>query len=525
MGGCGVASIAAALLLLACLPFCAALVELQAFRLLHVQEGDTAVGSQAAQVSFKAGARLQPALLTQDDLARLSVLVGIEECSREVLESLKSKNPGAVVVILPRDNHAKLRLNPAIRDLEQYLFTSVFPFPLYFTHWTEELSAFYTKRQAETSGFLQSLLADTVYLSTVNTTDPVPVQMPPIMTFQSWLQGAGNPLQLPTILICTHYTTQSVVPGLPSGSNSNGSGVVAFFELLRLFSILYSTDRTQPRMNMVFLLSGAGQHNFGGTKGWIAEEMADSRTFDNIEFALCLDTVGGADGLHFHASRMRSDPKVNAILQSFEDVAKEMNVPFKFVHKKVNLKNRLLSWEHEQFSVARVPAATLSTLSGPLLPSEKSSMFDSQTTLNITLVERNTQFIAEALARHMFAADNSNAREIFEGSFATNPQILSGLHEALSSHPREAAYLTPDSDIATYLLQTMKLFSSETRARQFPFDTAKLVGVQQTYFSQTTAVISAYKAKPMVFHMVVSAAVAVYLSALYFGVKVATSFF
>jgi hypothetical protein len=56
----------------------------------------------------------------------------------------------------------------------------------------------------------------------------------------------------PTIAIVSYYDTFGIVPSLAVGADSNGSGLISFLELLRLFSRLYKDARTKvcaPRLH------------------------------------------------------------------------------------------------------------------------------------------------------------------------------------------------------------------------------------------------------------------------------------
>lgn len=60
---------------------------------------------------------------------------------------------------------------------------------------------------------------------------------------------------------------------LAFGADSNGSGVSVLLELARLFSQLYSSPRTHGRVNLLFLLSGAGKLNYQGSKKWLEDQL------------------------------------------------------------------------------------------------------------------------------------------------------------------------------------------------------------------------------------------------------------
>lgn len=44
-------------------------------------------------------------------------------------------------------------------------------------------------------------------------------------------------------------------------------------ELARLFSGLYSTGRSRPQYNLVFILTGAGKLNYQGSKKWLEDQL------------------------------------------------------------------------------------------------------------------------------------------------------------------------------------------------------------------------------------------------------------
>ena len=178
-------------------------------------------------------------------------------------------------------------------------------------------------------------------------------------------------------------------------------------ELARMFSRLYKSSKTQPSVNLVFLLSAGGKFNYFGTKRWLENHLdasSSSELLSDVKFCLCLDTLGNTLSAANSAEKIEPEtaarenglPKENAknsmvlnmhvskppkeeghagrfysFLQKMAQKSKAdqqigtsnpnlSKVDVRLVHKKINLADEKLAWEHERFSIRRVPAFTLS---------------------------------------------------------------------------------------------------------------------------------------------------------------------
>lgn len=91
---------------------------------------------------------------------------------------------------------------------------------------------------------------------------------------------------------------------------------------------------------------------------------------DDIQFAICLDSLGKSteisddeqdSGVFMHVSRPPKEGQASfEFFKSMELVANNSNVRFELNHKKINLASDVLAWEHERFSLSKIPAMTLS---------------------------------------------------------------------------------------------------------------------------------------------------------------------
>ena len=135
------------------------------------------------------------------------------------------------------------------------------------------------------------------------------------------------------------------------------------------------------RYNIVFLLSGGGKFNYLGTRKWLEDQIENSENsvLNEVDYVLCLDSIGGSNQLFMHVSK---PPKENSpgfkLVEAFNEVGGQYpDVNFTLVHKKVNLADEIVAWEHERFSLRRLAAGTLSHFSQPK-DSGRTSMFQTK---------------------------------------------------------------------------------------------------------------------------------------------------
>lgn len=99
----------------------------------------------------------------------------------------------------------------------------------------------------------------------------------------------------------------------------------------------------------------------------------------------------------------------------FVDFSKFFNVSFVGVHKKINLADDILAWEHERFSIRRLTAFTLSSLKSHK-DFYRSTILDTEENLNIGRLMQNTKIVVEALGRHIY---NSSFEEILGSPYVS----------------------------------------------------------------------------------------------------------
>uniref|UniRef100_A0AAR2LPL9 BOS complex subunit NCLN n=1 Tax=Pygocentrus nattereri TaxID=42514 RepID=A0AAR2LPL9_PYGNA len=308
---------------------------------------------------------------------------------------------------------------------------------------------------------------------------------------------------------------------LAYGADSNGSGVTVLLELARLFQRLYSDPRNKAPYHLLFSLTGGGKYNFLGTKRWLEENMdhaESSLLHDNVAFVLCLDTLGSGDELFLHVSRppKPGTPQYGFIQQLEEVISSRFPwVRFGTVHKKINLQESTVAWEHERYGMKHIPGFTLSHLEDPR-SERRGSILDTMSQVDIRKLKRNTVIIAESLARYMYnLSDKGSPKEIqvFKDS------RLSALMNMLTSVPRATQLMDKEPQqtlLINSLEQEFKRYLQQVHRHAFRQDRKD---PDVTFFDQMKQPMMMYRVKPAAFDLFLGGCIAGYLGVVYYAIQ------
>ncbi|KAH3766364.1 nicalin precursor [Pelomyxa schiedti] len=445
-------------------------------------------------------------------LFRHAVVVDFPDATFDVIHYLTDiRGAGAVIVLLP-DRDTKLSQAEELkwRNTEQQLMTSEITAPVYFAHKSDVPSEFLTARR----GALRH--SDHVRLVS-SASQPAPVPDFTLTDLRATLLGPNNGVaedgeKLPSIGIVAHYDTFSAVPSLTEGADSNGSGAVALLELLRIFSRLYRGAKTQPLFNLEFLLTSGGPMNFAGSKYWLDNVANEDTHFD---FVICLDSIGMSDSLHLHISRPPKEGVTQNLYDLFTQQASAMGISFSLVHKKINISNPQVAWEHEHFSMKHFTSATLSHFASPVSSLFRSHIFDTADRINTSSLETNIQFLGEVIAQYIFKIKDSNFK-VFQNEYQPDISFINSWLNTLSREQRQS----PLSPKGLPVVSSLKKLVSQ-HANDVVETTWKVTnkGSGLVFYGQHSVTLSAYHCKPFYFDVLLLLLIVASLIALYTVLK------
>ncbi|XP_047443293.1 nicalin-1 isoform X3 [Mugil cephalus] len=465
-------------------------------------------------------------------LSRRCVVMRLADFSYDKYQKALRQSAGAVVIILPKNMSAMPQdIVQQFMELEPEMLATETIVPVYFAMEDDELLSIYT--QTLTSSSSQgSLSAAEVLLHTATANgfqmvtsgaQSKAISDWAITSLEGRLAGVGGE-DLPTIVVVAHYDSFGVAPWLSYGADSNGSGVSMLLELARLFSKLYTYKRTHAAYNLLFFVSGGGKFNYQGTKRWLEDNLdhTDSSLLqDNVAFVLCLDTLGNGDTLHLHVSKPPKEGTPQySLLKELEMVVSSQypEVKFSMVHKKINLADDMLAWEHERFGIRRLPAFTLSHLPSHRV-AQRSSIMDVRPHVDVRKLSRNTKVVAEALARVIYNLTEKGAPgdlQIFTEQMQVQDEQLSAVVDWLTAQPRAAQLVDKDSSVVSTLEYHLGRYLKDVKRHYVKADKRD---PEFVFYDQLKQTMNAYRVKPAIFDLLLAVCIAAYLGMMYLAIQ------
>ncbi|XP_008591398.1 PREDICTED: nicalin [Galeopterus variegatus] len=457
-----------------------------------------------------------------DVLSRRCVLMRLVDFSYEQYQKALRQSAGAVVIILPRAMAAVPQdVVRQFMEIEPEMLAMETIVPVYFAMEDEALLSIYEQTQAASASQGSASAAEEQMVTSGVQSKAVSDWL--ITSVEGRLTGLGGE-DLPTIVIVAHYDAFGVAPWLSLGADSNGSGVSVLLELARLFSRLYTYKRTHAAYNLLFFASGGGKFNYQGTKRWLEDNLdhTDSSLLqDNVAFVLCLDTVGRGSSLHLHVSKPpREGTLQHAFLRELETVAAHQfpEVRFSMVHKKINLAEDALAWEHERFAIRRLPAFTLSHLESHR-DSQRSSIMDVRSRVDSKTLTRNTRIIAEALTRVIYNLTEKGTppdMPVFTEQMQIQQEQLDSVMDWLTYQPRAAQLLDKDGTFLSTLGHYLSRYLKDVKQHHVKADKRD---PEFVFYDQLKQVMNAYRVKPAIFDLLLAVCIGAYLGMAYTAVQ------
>ncbi|KAL6527942.1 hypothetical protein OROMI_029753 [Orobanche minor] len=517
------------IIVMACAELCDAVTVVDVYRLVQYDLGGVPFGSRLAALNHHAGSSLYSSSSgAVADLSRTVLILPLRELNlTSIRDYIGQRKPlGGLLLLLPQvfspqhsdsgggsDQDSTDLVKDVLIELEQLLIHENVPYPVYFGFEDEHVNAMLGEVKKNDASGQPATATTGGFKLVVAAPEPRKIASPTIINIQGWLPGLkadGDSNQLPTIAIVASYDTFGAAPALSVGSDSSGSGVVALLETARLFSMLYSNPNTRGKYNLLFALTSGGPYNYNGTHKWLRN--MDQRMRETIDYAVCLNSIGSSSNeLWLHVSKPPENAYIKQIFEGFSSVSEELGLKVGLKHKKINISNPRVAWEHEQFSRLRVTAATLSKLSvAPDFLENSGGPSDNRNFINEASIIQSVKLVAESLARHIYGQQGKSV-DIFadHSSLSINPSYIRSWVEFLSTTPRMAPFLSKSDPLIMALKKELSDHTVDVNVQQESLD-----GIF-TFYDSTSGKLHIYQVASVTFDLLLLLVLGSYLILLF----------
>ncbi|XP_012162719.1 nicalin isoform X1 [Ceratitis capitata] len=477
---------------------------------------------------------------------RHCVVAKLQDISIEQFREIRQK-AGGLVILLPKNVSAMtFEEKEHLNLLEQSMLSQANSIPIYFSPYNEELervisdvtrtSSINNDGKAQRSSAAAELFASIsangyqVIVSgashTASKNSKIPIIQGELAATSKILKQVENGgeanSKLPLIIIAAHLNTFGLYNEYPLNADA-----AVLLTLADVFSKLHNTPNAVPKYRLLFLLTESGTLlNFQGVKKWLDENVqlqedivsitgtliaAKATTNikdENVDFVLCLDTItqalnAEAGSLYMHVSK---PPKEGTAMNEFFkllkiNAAQYENITVDGVHKKINLADQLVAWEHERFSMKRLPAFTISALKSPKEPIRSTIFKDSEERI-IEQTRLHAKIIAESLAHYIYGIQEPS--EIFADKLQIHHKMIKfymQLKSALHNNDLKNAF--------EKYLKNVKIMYDKPDTRDPDF----------MLYDGQEARLNVYHVKPAVFDLFLTIIICAYLASVYFFIQ------
>ncbi|XP_055603355.1 BOS complex subunit ncln [Uranotaenia lowii] len=460
--------------------------------------------------------------------SRHCVVTRFQDMTIDQFREIRAK-AGGLVILLPQDiTSLSLEEKQHIHLLEQAMMLQEISIPVYFSRYSAKLNeiindvtrttsqrfqASAQKRDSALSEILGSISANG-YQIVVSGTSHSPSKQSKIPIIQGELTptklskaAADGESKLPLIILTAHLDTFSLING-----PLRNADIAVLLTLIELFSKLHASI---PKYRLMFLVSESGSLlNFQGMKKWLDMNLEENVQLQQAEFVICLDSFAkmlSNENLFMHVSKPpKEGTPMNGFYKTLKTVAQRYgNVTVEGVHKKINLGDTMLVWEHERFSIKRVPAFTLSNLKSHKDPQRNSIFEDDEEEEMLDKLETNVKILAETLASYIYnlPTDGTGAAgeagEIFTGSMAiTKDNIRPWLRARSTQQNNDLRYAFEK------YLKNVKISYEKPDPREPDF----------MLYDDRDGLLNIYNVKPAVFDLFLTFLIVAYLAVIYLAI-------
>lgn len=455
---------------------------------------------------------------------RHCVVAKLQDITIDQFREIRQK-AGGLVILLPQNvSGMTFEEKEHLNLLEEAMLAQANSIPIYFSPYNPELEHIIMDVTRTTSnnieGNAQRTSAATELLASISAngyqvivsgashlaskTSRIPIIQGELSATTKLLKqvenGGESNSKLPLIIIASHLNTFGLYNEYPLNADA-----AVLLTLADVFSKLYSTPNAVPKYRLLFLLTESSMLlNFQGVKKWLDENVQ----LQNVDFVLCLDTItqslnAETGNLYMHVSK---PPKEGTAMNDFFKLLKNIaaqygNVTVDGVHKKINLADQQLAWEHERFSMRRLPAFTISTLKSPKEPVRATIFKDAEEQI-IAQTQQHAKILAETLAHYVYGLQEPY--EIFAGPMGINKKLIK-------------AYLQVKSALHNNDLKNA--FEKYLKNVKIMYDKPDTRDPDYMFYDGQEARLNVYHVKPAIFDLFLTILICAYLASVYFIIQ------